>query len=190
MRIVLIVLVICLAGCAKERAQQGADIRAGIQALAQSAVDDVQRTILAGMDARLSAAVEAPNASFPPPTMTAADILKDAGKYASTAPPEHDGWSWLAIAGGAGTAIAVALRLGKNLPGVAGILATFADYMWKQTAPVKAHAADAAASAALAALDALQPTIASFRSLNPDTWNRLPIDVRVALEAALPIKTP
>jgi hypothetical protein len=190
MRIVLIVLILCLAGCAQERAQQGADIRAGIQALAQTAVDDVQRTILAGMDARLSAAVEAPNASFPPPTMTAQDIVKDSTRYANSAPPEHAGWSWVAILGGVGGAAAIALRLGKNLPGIAGALATFADYMWKQTAPVKAHAADAAATAALAALDALAPTIASFRSLNPDTWNRLPNDVRTALEAALPTKTP
>lgn len=115
---------------------------------AQALLDDLTR----GMIGFIGAATV--NADLPAPTFQPAVLLAqperahaygDAGVAAAAKPPK--GWSWEALAS-AGTAalaaVGVALRVGRNVPGVGGSIVAVLNGLWTTFVPDKVKAKEEA----------------------------------------------
>lgn len=147
MRIAALLLVaLFCCGCAKERAQQAADTRAGIAA-AKAHCDPIGQAILAGVDARLPAVADVNSADWPAPAMKPEEIEADPKKYTEAAPPEPKRWGGKLIAA-IGVASTVALwlvgRLAPMLPGAGTLVGGIANTAYALLAPKPVRQLDAA----------------------------------------------
>ncbi len=136
-------LAIFLCGCGQERAQQGANVRAGIQAARASlgAGEAAAKviSILDGANAYLPAAVDnGPSDKWPAPAMTPEQIRADPETYSKHAPPEpENGWGrTLAILGVGGSAALFLIgRLAPMLPGAGPLVGGIANMAYAALAP-------------------------------------------------------
>ncbi len=153
------VMLYFLSGCSGERAQAGSNARAGLQASAQ-AIDagdaGKAKAIIAGVDAYLPAATGVNSTQWPQPQMTPTAIVADPVAYTKAAPPEPPKHWYAAISAGAVLAgVALVLRFGKELPGIAGVSVRIADMLWHQFAPFEAKVADEKAHTLMETVDAV-----------------------------------
>jgi len=147
-------LVLLLSGCggreAPSREQSLAEANAGVMALPLAKTESERAQIQQGIQDYLVAANE--GKELPPPKHTPADIAADPPTFAADgakAKKDSSGWRLVGIISGAAFVVGVALRIGKDLPGVAGIAISLADVVWRQLAPNAAIDADRRAGAAL-----------------------------------------
>ncbi len=157
----LIIAYLFLTGCASERSQVGADVRAGIDAArtALATPDEgapVADAILAGVYWRIPAATGVNPADWPAALMTPDAIRKDPVAYAKSAPPEPPSHRAMIISIISSVG-AIALLLGKNLPGVGGVAVRVAEAAYTVIAPTKAKRLDERAHELLAAITQDKP---------------------------------
>lgn len=152
-------------GCSGERAQAGADARAGVAA-AMPHTDPKGQQILAGVDARLPAATGVPSKEWPAPIMGPEAIEFDPPKYIQSAPPEPKGWTLKALAIGAAlipTILYGIKILAPALPGGGPVVAGIADMAWKFLSSRDQRRADEAHSTVVADAKAIAPLLPLVR---------------------------
>lgn len=184
--LILAVVLLC-SSCGSQRAQAGADARAGISAAkaafaAGEATADVV-AILEGVDRYLPAATGVNSADWPAPTMTPEQIRVHPARYGSSAPPEPTRWDLVAIASGMGlAALWIAKNLAPMVPGGGPLVASIADTAWKFFSSKKQKEADVIKDQVQSAAIAAQPILEALRSLPLDM---LPPRVRDAIDSPL-----
>lgn len=166
----LILCCLALSSCGDRdaRAQQAADLRAGVRALraayeAGAATADVL-AILQGIDSRLPAVSGVNSAEWPAPTWTPQRIAQDPRGYAASAPPEPSRWSFAAVVSGAALGSLALLRVVAPLiPGGGPLVKAGADLLWNLAATRDQKATDNAKAQLAATAEVLIPLAAELR---------------------------
>jgi len=172
---VALVLVGCGSRSPDANLQPLADAQHASEALASSSTGQTSDVAHAIAD-DIGAYVIASGLALPEPSTIAksASTAQGAALYAAHAADRKaaavsaaSAGKWAAIGAAAITAIGIALRLGRNLPGVAGMALSLADSGWKMWAPDKAKKAEAAQANALRQAVAFGTTAAAIAGTVP-----------------------
>ena len=185
----ILVAMLVLSGCAKDRAQIGSDARAGIEG-AKMALDvgqvETAKAILAAVDQRLPATAEVNSAKWPAPKMTPEQVLADPEAYGKSAPPEPSMVGLWAAVGGALLATLGFLRVAAPfVPGLGPLWKTGIDLVYAVAQHSKAKQVDDAAERAREVLDAARAPLALVRTAMPSLYENLPPTARQALDAVI-----
>lgn len=172
--IILLCAMLAVGGCGGERAQAGADARAGLAAAAPHA-DPTGAAILEGVNARLPAVAGVNSADWPAPAMTPERIAENPAEYNRTAPPEP-ARGWLKVAGLVG-AIGLPLlyaigRVAPMVPGLGTAAGAVANVAWSLLAHRDLKATDRARDVVAGAAGNLLP-MAQTGNAPPDVMAAL-----------------
>lgn len=160
-----IALLLC-AGCfgtriSDDQAKALADARAGAQAyqMEDGATADVAAGVAGYVLATTANMDDLPAPSLAPEAIIAAPAdYKAAGDEAAAMPPK--GWqagAWVAIGGTALAALGLALRIGRNVPGIGGTVAGILGPLWDAFVPDKVRAREKQLEQAVSSLSTNQP---------------------------------
>lgn len=188
-KVPVVLACVLLMGCAADRAQIGADARAGIEG-AQLALDvgqvETAKAILEAVDARLPATAEVSSAEWPAPKMTADQVFADPEAYGKSAPPEPSQVGFWACVGGGILATLGFLRVAAPfVPGLGPLWKSSIDVAYAIAQHSRAKQVDAAAERAKAVVDQVAPTLALLRSAAPAVWTSLPDSAQQAMSALI-----
>lgn len=191
---VLLIAVLVLGGCAKDRAQIGADARAGVQAatMAVEAGETMKAAaILDAVDQRLPATAGVNSAEWPAPKMTAEQVFADPAAYGKSAPPEPSQAGFLAACvAGALAVLALARQVAPMVPVLGPVWSGVINTAYELAQHASAKKADKAAEHAKQVLDTAGPILALVRTTMPDLCGKLPESAQRALDAVIDSKAP
>ena len=174
-------------GCSAERAQAGADARAGLNAaqaaMAAGAVTADVVGILSGVDKYLPAATGVNSAEWPAPTKTASAIVADIPAYASAAPAEPPAGTPWAVLGAIGLgALGLVRVIAPMIPGGGPLVKVVADAAWAVMAHKDQKATDKAQEQISEAVAVAMPVVAALQAMPPED---LPPAIKNALDNPL-----
>jgi hypothetical protein len=146
-----LIVLLLLSGCEKThrfsvgQAQALSNAQVGTEALVEASDSATKSELAKGVSAYLVAAFAKLKEPLPVPqfskeylkTAEGAHLYREAAEQAKSNPPEGAGWAWAGVGATALAGVGFLLRIGRNVPGIAGIACGLANSAYEYFASDK-----------------------------------------------------